>query len=180
MASAPFETAREGWLEFLVKVDGSSRFGAKVEALAAGTHVDVTGPIGNFTLNGVANDAPLVFVAGGTGIAPLRSMIQQAIHDGHEAPISLVYSARSPNEFAYLKDLQGLASAGRLNLTLTLTGRADDWLHARGRTGTEHLAGVLKPRAVAFVCGPPAMVEEIPVALDALGVVPEQIRTESW
>lgn len=180
IASAPFETAREGWLEFLVKVDGSNRFGARVEALASGTRVDVAGPIGSFTLSDVPPEAPLLFVAGGTGIAPLRSMIHEAIHDGHAAPLSLVYSARSPDEFAYLADLQQLARRGRLGLMLTLTGQADDWLHARGRTGAEHLAGLVKPGAVAFVCGPPAMVAELPVALDSLGVSREQIRTENW
>ena len=180
IASAPFETDRDDWLEFLVKVDGSTRFGARVEALAPGTHVDVTGPIGSFTLNGVPPDAPLIFVAGGTGIAPLRSMIHQAIHDGHSAPVALVYSARFPAEFAYLADLQKLARSGRLNLTLTLTGRADDWLHARGRTGTGHLAGLVTPEAVAFVCGPPAMVAEIRVALDSLGLARERFRTENW
>ena len=180
MASAPFETEEQGWLEFLVKVDGSTRFGARVETLSPGTPVDVAGPIGTFTLNGVAPDAPLIFVAGGTGVAPLRSMIHQAIHDRHRASLSLVYSARSPNEFAYLQDLQQLAHTDRLKLTLTLTGQADVWLHARGRAGAEHLAGAIEPRAVAFVCGPPAMVAEVPVALRSLGVSPEQIRTENW
>jgi sulfhydrogenase subunit gamma (sulfur reductase) len=180
MASAPFETAEQGWLEFLVKVDGSTRFGARVEALAPGTRVDVTGPIGKFTLKGVSPDTPLIFVAGGTGIAPLRSMILQATHDRHQAPLSLVYSARSPNEFAYLGDLQQLADAGRLKLTLTLTGQAEVWLHARGRASAEHLAGAVEPGTVAFVCGPPAMVAEVPNALGALGVSREQIRTENW
>ena len=180
MASAPFETLQQGWLEFLVKVDGSTRFGARVETLVPGTRVDVAGPIGNFTLKGVSPDTPLIFVAGGTGVAPLRSMIHQAIYDRHRAPLSLVYSARSPNEFAYLTDLQQLAHTGRLNLTLTLTGQADDWLHARGRASAEHLARAVQPGAVAFICGPSAMVAEVPVALGALGVNRDQIRTENW
>jgi ferredoxin-NADP reductase len=180
IASAPFETAREGWLEFLVKVDGSTRFGATVESLRAGTTVDVTGPAGKFTTGGVPPDAPLLFIAGGTGIAPLRSMIHQVLEDGHEGRLSLVYSARTPDEFAYLADVQALAREGRLALTLTLTGPSDEWLHARGRTGIAHLAAHVRPHGVAFVCGPPAMVAEIPIALESLGVTRERIRTEHW
>ena len=180
IASAPCETASNGSLEFLVKVDGSTRFGAVVDSLPPGTHVDVTDPVGNFTAVGVAPDVPLLFIAGGTGIAPLRSIIHQTIHEGHAGPVSLVYSARTPNEFAYLADFQRLARGNRLALTLTLTGEANDWLHARGRTGITHLSEHVQTGLVAFVCGPPAMVREIPVALESLGVPRERIRTEHW
>jgi ferredoxin-NADP reductase len=138
------------------------------------------GPIGSFTLNGIPSDAPILFVAGGTGIAPLRSMIHQALHDAHPAPLVLVYSARSPNEFAYLADLQRLSRDGQLAMTLTLTGQCDDWVHARGRAGISHLAEYAHPSVVAFVCGPPSMVAEIPVALESLGVPRDRIRTENW
>ncbi|HEX6464183.1 MAG TPA: FAD-dependent oxidoreductase [Vicinamibacterales bacterium] len=180
MASAPAETESLEWLEFLVKADGSTRFGAAVEELAPDTHVDVRGPVGSFTARGVAPEAPMLFIAGGTGIAPLRSMIHQAVHDRHAGPLWLVYSARTPNEFAYLADFQALARGGRLGLTLTLTGPADDWLHARGRTGTAHLSDHVRDGTVAFVCGPPAMVAEVPLALESLGVARDRIRTENW
>jgi len=180
ISSAPFETLREGWLEFLVKVDGSSRFGARVERLAHGTPVDVTGPVGSFTTAGVAPDAALLFIAGGTGIAPLRSMIHQAIAERHQGRLSLVYSARTPDEFAYLADLQTLAGNDLLAMTLTLTGQSNRWLHARGRAGTIHLAEYVRPDVVAFVCGPPAMVAEVPLALQDLGVPQGRSRTEHW
>jgi ferredoxin-NADP reductase len=180
IASAPVETEREGWLEFLVKVDGANRFGATVEAIPRGARVDVTGPVGNFTTTGVRPDSPMLFIAGGTGIAPLRSMIRQALAEDRPARLSLVYSARTPKEFAYLAELEELARDGRLDLTLTLTGQADDWLHARGRTGITHLSEHVHPGTVAFVCGPPAMVEEIPLALQSLGVPRDLVRTEHW
>lgn len=180
IASAPSETDREGWLEFLVKVDGSSRFGAIVEKIPRGARVEVTGPVGAFTTDSVASDLPLLFIAGGTGVAPLRSMVMQAIADGHSGPLSLVYSARTPAEFAYLPELQRLSRESRLALTLTLTGQSDDWVHARGRAGISHLSQHVRPDVVAFVCGPPSMVAEVPVALQSLGVTPDRIRTENW
>jgi phenol hydroxylase P5 protein len=180
IASAPHETAREGWLEFLVKVDGSSRFGAVVEALEPGAVISLGSPAGNFVLPEPSAALPLLFVAGGTGIAPMRSMIVEALHRGHHTRMALVYSARTPGEFAYLEELQQLAGEGRLAMTLTLTGEVGDWAYARGRASTEHLSELVAPGTMAFVCGPPAMVAELPVALVSLGLPRDHIRTDDW
>jgi ferredoxin-NADP reductase len=180
IASAPAETARTGALEFLVKVDGSNRFGALVDRLEPGAPVRVTGPTGNFTLPDLVGVAPLLFVAGGTGIAPMRSMIREALEARHAGPLSLVYSARTPAEFAYLTELRGLADEGRLTLTLTLTGDAQDWGHARGRTGPAHLSNLVTGGTLAFICGPAAMVAELPTALVALGLPRDRVRIEDW
>jgi ferredoxin-NADP reductase len=180
IASAPHETSRDGWLEFLIKVDGSSRFGAIVEGLRPGTPIRVAGPVGTFTLPDLSPGVPLLFIAGGTGIAPLRAMIREALHAGPPAALSLVYSARTPAEFAYVGELRGLADEGGLALTLTLTGHAADWTYARGRTGAAHLADLVTPRTLAFVCGPPAMVADLPAALVSLGLPRDRVRTENW
>jgi len=180
IASSPSETRAHGWLEFLVKVDGSNRFGSVVDHLGANAPVELEGPVGAFTLDGVPPGAPLLFIAGGTGIAPLRSMIREAIASGRGGTLSLLYSNRSPDEFAYLGELKHLAAAGHLTLSLTLTGDAQTWTHARGRAGISHLAELVVPETTAFVCGPPAMVTEVPSALRTLGVAPHHIVTESW
>lgn len=180
LASAPHETARDGWLEFLIKVDGSSRFGAIVDGLQRDTPIRVEGPAGNFTLPDLSPGVPLLFIAGGTGIAPLRSMILEALHAGTQGSLALVYSARTPDEFAYIDELRGLADEGRLALTLTLTGDAADWTHSRGRAGAAHLSDLVTPSTLAFVCGPPAMVAELPAALVSLGLPRERVRTEDW
>jgi ferredoxin-NADP reductase len=179
IASAPFETARHGWLEFLVKVDGSSRFGAIVSDLSPGTRMIVSDAAGSFTLPRDVT-APLLFVAGGTGIAPMRSMIREMLfRDASQRP-SLLYSARSPEEFAYLEEFRELAEQGRLDLTLTLTGNAADWRHARGRAGAGHLESMASPHTLCFICGPPAMVTDVPATLKSLGVPQTHIRTEGW
>lgn len=180
IASAPAETLRHGWLEFLVKVDGSNRFGAIVDGLEPGTPIRVKGPVGNFTLAESASATPLLFIAGGTGIAPLRSMIREALEGRHGGTVALVYSARTPDEFAYLQELRRLADDGRLALTLTLTGGAEEWKHARGRTGTAHLSDLVTPDTMAYICGPPSMVKDVPAALTSIGLPRAQIRTEDW
>ena len=181
IASAPSETIQHGSLEFLIKVDGSNRFGAIVDGLEPDTRIRVQGPAGNFTLSGVSPTTPLLFVAGGTGIAPLRSMIHEALDMGHTGSLALVYSARTSDEFAYINELRELAQRGALALTLTLTGEAaQDWGHARGRTGPAHLSELVRPDTMAFICGPPAMVKELPVALTSIGLPRTRIRTEDW
>ena len=180
IASAPVETRATGYLEFLVKVDGSNRFGARVAHLEPGVPLHVGRPSGRFCVPDEALRQPLLFIAGGTGIAPLRSMIHESLQAGRREAIALVYSARTPEEFAYLDELRNLDSAGKIALTLTLTGDAAEWRHARGRAGDRHLADLATPQTLCFICGPPSMVTDVPQALIRLGVPREQIRTEDW
>ena len=180
IASAPHETADHGALEFLVKVDGSSRFGARVSELLPGTDIAVTNPVGNFIFPADAPGKRLLFIAGGTGIAPLRSMIRHALDAGLSAEIALLYSARARDEFAYLDELRALQQEGRLSLSLTLTGQGEDWEHARGRAGAAHLADLVSAETMCFICGPPSMVREVPQALISLSVPRDRIRTEDW
>jgi phenol hydroxylase P5 protein len=181
IASAPEETAREGWLQFLVKVDAARRFGAAVERLRRGTDIYVQGPAGEFTLPAAPQFQRLLFVAGGTGIAPVRSMIVHALGLSPAPSIQLLYSARSPLEFAYLRELRALARAGRLALELTLTGERGRWRYGRGRAGAAHLERLgAGPQTLAFLCGPEAMVADLTSALTSLGVPSASIRTEQW
>jgi ferredoxin-NADP reductase len=181
IASAPEETAREGWLQFLVKVDSARRFGAAVEGLRRGARIYVQGPAGEFTLPDAPQSQQLLFVAGGTGIAPVRSMIVHALTLSPAPPIQLLYSARSPLEFAYLRELRGLAHAGRLALELTLTGEQGRSRYGRGRAGAAHLQRLgAGPATLAFLCGPEAMVADLRSALTSLGVPVGNVRSEQW
>lgn len=180
IASAPSETVQCGWLEFLVKVDGSSRFGAIVSDLPLGTPLIVDGPAGSFTLPEPLDSRHCLFVAGGTGIAPLRSMIRQIAGTDDHAQLDLLYTARSPEEFAYLDELQAFAREGHLSLALTLTGEAGEWAHGRGRPGVDHLKALVRGDTLAFLCGPRGMVSDVTAALQAIGLQRNRIRSEDW
>jgi ferredoxin-NADP reductase len=180
LASSPAETARLGALEFLVKVDGTSRFGARVTSLKRGHRVVVRGPEGSFVLP-ERPPASLLFVAGGTGIAPLRSMIRHAIESRLASRLRLLYSARTPREFAYVSELRTLARAGALDLTLTVTGEGRRWPHGRGRIGRTVLAPFVEGHdTLAFVCGPRTMLTDVSQTLTELGLEGDRIRTEVW
>lgn len=179
IASAPEEARRDGFVELLIGVNEDGVPGAHL-ALDPGALVDVEGPLGAFTFPPAPEETRFIFIAGGTGIAPLRSMIREYLHRSPEPRPALVYSARTPEEFAYGDELRAMADAGRLDLTLTLTGDAQDWRHARGRTGDRHLAALATPKTVCFICGPPSMVTDVPEALTRLGIPRNQIVTEDW
>ena len=74
-----------------------------------------------------------MFIAGGTGIAPLRAMMRHALRLPHRN-IGLFYSARTPDEFAYEQELRDLARNGEIELRQTVTRALDaDWSGPRGR-----------------------------------------------
>jgi NAD(P)H-flavin reductase len=146
--------------------------------------VDLEGPLGSFIFPELPAQQRLLFVAGGTGIAPLRAMIDHALRHHADARLSLLYSVRRPDEFAFLDELRAHEKAGRLQLHVTVTrdDAASAWAGGRGRIGRSHFEDVLHEPAgtLCFVCGPPQMVAESVATLQLLGVPETQIRTEGW
>jgi NAD(P)H-flavin reductase len=180
IASAPESARRDGWLELLVGVNAEGTPGAHL-TLEAGQMVDVEGPLGSFTFPPAPEERRFVFIAGGTGIAPLRAMLRHALLLPHRN-IGLFYSVRTPEEFAYQQELRALADAGEIELRQTVTRANDtDWAGPRGRLKRDALAELVHdPATLCFVCGPPALVDEMPRLLRELGVPRERIRIEEW
>ena len=180
IAAAPEDARRNGWLELLVGVNADGAPGPHV-ALEPGQLVDVDGPLGSFTFPPAPDEKRFVFIAGGTGIAPLRAMMQRALTLPHRN-IGLFYSARTPDEFAYEQELRGLARTGEIELRQTVTRASDtDWAGPRGRLNRDALAELVHdPATLCFICGPPTLVDEMPKILADLGIPPERIRIEEW
>lgn len=180
MSAAPEDAARTGSIELLVGVDAEGGAGPHL-ALEAGRLVDVEGPVGMFTFPADPVEHRFVFIAGGTGIAPLRAMLRHALAIPRRE-IGLFYSARTPDEFAYEDELRALARAGDIELRQTVTRALDaDWTGARGRINRAALEALVHDAATrCFVCGPPALVEEMPKRLMELGITPDRIKTEEW
>jgi NAD(P)H-flavin reductase len=146
--------------------------------------IDLEGPMGTFTFPESPSHQRLLFVAGGTGIAPLRAMIDHAVRHHSDMQLSLLYSARRADEFAFLEELREHQRAGRLELHATVTrdDAGDGWAGGRGRIGRTHFETVLHDPAetLCFVCGPALMVTDAVGTLRQLGVPDVQIRTEGW
>lgn len=120
------------------------------------------GPFGSFYLR-EESDKPMIFVAGGTGFAPIKAMIMHALHHGVDRPIVLYWGVRSLADL-YLRDLPGQWQSAHPNVTfipvLSDPGPADAW---PGRTGLVHRAVMDDFRDLSgyqvYACGAPAMID---------------------
>jgi ferredoxin-NADP reductase len=182
IASAPEETARHGLIEFLVQTGTDGSAGLTPDLVQPGTPVTVEGPVGSFTFPAHPQERQFVFIAGGTGIAPLRSMLWHTLLAERNGRVGLIYSVRSPEEFAYMQEFQQLEDEGRIDFRHTVTrGTTEGWTGRQGRIDSSCLVGLIAPgKTLCFVCGPPALVGEIPPQLKQLGVKDDQIRMEQW
>jgi NAD(P)H-flavin reductase len=180
IAASPEDARRDGYLELLVGVDADGRPGTHL-TLDTGQLIDVDGPFGTFTFPPAPVERRFVFIAGGTGIAPLRAMLRHALALPHRN-IGLFYSARTPDEFAYERELRTLAGAGEIELRQTVTRASDaDWTGPRGRINRNALEELVHdPATLCFVCGPPTLVDEMPKILTDLGIPQTRIRVEEW
>jgi NAD(P)H-flavin reductase len=182
IASSPESVAELKILELLVGLDHEGSAGSQFATLARGTLFDVEGPIGTFTFPPALSHRRLLFVAGGTGIAPLRAMLDHALRVHPAERISLLYSARRADEFAFMPELRAHEAAGRLELHPTVTRDDLEWAGGRGRIGRAHFEAVLHDRldTLCFICGPGSLVAEAVATLTELGVPRGAIRTEEW
>jgi NAD(P)H-flavin reductase len=177
IASAPIDTAATRRLDFLIKIEPSGRWGHQFETLDVGTALGVQGPFGTFTLPPLPEEDRLLFIAGGTGIAPIRAMIRQVLAAGPRRPMRLLYSAKTADDFAYLTELGEMSKQDGLDLHLHVTRNAP----GAGRVSRVQLAPLVDGEStLCFVCGPASMVDEVPRMLLELGIERRRIRIEDW
>ena len=180
IASAPWELLSTGHLRVLAQVDDTGTPDPHLELAAAGTLLDLEGPFGSFGLPDDIRDG-LLLIAGGTGIAPLRSMLIDQLSRPSRHPIALVYSARSPEEFAFRSELDALRVAGRIGAYFTVTRDPGPWSGRRGRIDEALLRDALpSTRSHCLICGPPPLVTDTRQLLRTLGVSEDRILTERY
>ncbi len=183
IACSPERARETGHLELLIGTEENGDIGEHFAGAAVGSLIDLEGPMGTFTFPDQPKESWLLFVAGGTGIAPLHAMIDHSLRTGLSQPISLLYSARRGDEFAFIEELRRHEAAGRIELHPTVTrDDSTEWAGSRGRIGRAHFEAVVhEPTAtLCFICGPTPLVSESVSTLEALGVPAQQIHTERW
>ena len=183
IACSPEQTLASGRLELLVGRTPRGGLGAHLSGIRPGSAVQVEGPLGTFVLAGRIRSRRVLFVAGGTGIAPLRAMIWTVLTREDPPEIALLYSARTPAEFAYGAEFRRLARQRRITLRQTATrGSGRRWHGHRGRIDQAMLTGlIVEPRfTTCFVCGPDSLVADVPVMLQAVGVPLSRVHYEEY
>ena len=182
IAVGPGTAARTGQLEFLIGIGPNGTPGPHLSSLQPGLRLDIEGPFGAFTFPQALAESHVLFVAGGSGIAPLRAMLHEALEIRPGLRMSLLYSARTPEDFAFAGELAELHRTQRVRVLRTATrGAGPAWDGARGRISRAELEALVdSPETLCFVCGPEALVHEVPRMLRDVGVVPSRIRVEEW
>jgi len=154
------------------------------DELRPGDELELRGPIGGYFVWERSFGGPLLLLAGGSGIVPLRAILRHWAPDERGVPARLIYSARTLDEVIYYSELMQLADQAGLDLQVTLTRQwPDDWTGHRGRINQELLDQVAFPpaeRPLAYACGPTAFVEAAAEALVSSGHEPDRIRTERF
>ncbi len=171
-------------IEFHVRVYPGGRVGAFVsEHMSPGQSLEILGPFGHFGLS--ASDwRPSICIAGGTGLAPIHAMLDEALARGDSRPLHFFYGARSQDELYCLDTLRGWADK-HANFTFTPVlsdePEGSGWTGARGLV-TDVVAAQLQDAfgLEAYLCGPPVMIDAAVAVLETAGFSDSDIHADRF
>ena len=154
------------------------------EELRPGDRLELRGPIGGYFTWTEADGGPLLLVGGGSGVAPLMSMLRYREAIGNRIPTTLLYSSRSWDEIIFREELARLSADPTLRVIHTLTrSHPDDWDGYTRRIDAamlEDAAGEPEAGRLAYVCGPTRLVENVANNLVTLGYPTDRVKTERF
>lgn len=181
LSTSPTE---RGLVQFTTKLRG---FGFKETLRHAdlGLEVELESPRGSFVLP-EDNSQPVVFLGGGIGITPFRSMMRQATDEGLPTSITLLYSAQVPEVIVFRHEFERLPQENpHLKIITTITSpdkSKEPWM---GETGLIDAAKIRAhvddiSNATFYTCGPPPMVQAMQDLLKGMNIAGDHIRVERF
>jgi ferredoxin-NADP reductase len=175
VASSPLEAA----LDLTVRrTPGGLMSPILTDEVEVGRRLSLKGPYGRFLLE----DKRQVWIAGGSGIVPFRSMWRYIDQQGLSTEFDLLYAVKDPEHLIYRSELDALLRSGR-NIAYTFTAHAPiDWTGFRGRIERNMLTRVVADfsEPLFYVCGPPGMCRAVALDLCDLGAQRASIRLEEY
>jgi ferredoxin-NADP reductase len=150
-----------------------------------GTELALDAPWGSFTLHH-KTERPAVFLTGGIGITPVRSIVLQSVHDDTGHQITVFDSNKRPEDAAFLDEFTQVSTDnGRIRFVPTMSrmdGSEPEWSGETGHVDaamlSRHLDDLLAP--IYYLCGPGAMVKSMRTVLEGVSVDSDDIRTEEF
>lgn len=169
-------------ISIVMRLSGSG-FSVNMLNAKPGMKVAVSSPMGNLHLEKNKNISD-VFIAGGVGVTPFRSMINDLLYSGHENEILLFYSNRSKNAAAFLEEFILLAEKHSNFKFIPIIDDVSDseWKYEKGFINSEMLNKYIEDfsKPVFHIVGPPQMVDSIITILQNNRVTDQNIRTEKY
>ena len=177
IASA-YDPQRPGQFELAAAVGAGADV---IDQLLVGEELGIEGPSGAFVWQPRPSPAALL-VGAGTGIAPLRALIEEELARTSHTQLMLIAGHRAPEDVLFADDFARLAKQHpRFRFVPTLTGASAAWPGERGRVQARLHAAVQSLGPLdAYVCGRLAMVSEVVAALEQDGVPAARIRSEGF
>lgn len=175
ISSSPTEG---GNLRVTTRIREESGFKKTLNELPIGTEIEGEGPNGTFELTG-EETGPQVFVAGGIGITPFRTMIKYAHDKGLKIPLYLIYS-NSDSDFVFGTELKEIDSADE-SIKVEFYDSS-----VSGHLDETKIPDILKKwqldiaNCTFWVCGPPAMIDAMEQVLEKLNIVSDHIKSEKF
>ena len=179
IASAP----GAGPLLFATRLTGSA-FKRALSEMTPGSPLDLDGPYGSFTLHHNAA-RPAIMLAGGIGITPFRSMIEDASRRRLPHRITLLYSNNTASSTAFLDDLQRWAADNpnfRLAPTITAGVAGEPWTFQTGLINAAFMKGHVPDPAnsVFYAAGPAGFVTAMTRLAVEIGADPDNVKSEEF
>lgn len=158
----------------------------KLASLQIGTEIEAWGPQGEFVLH-ENYSKPAVFLSGGIGVTPFRSMIRFATDKQLPVKITMFDSNRSQQNILYKKEFDGLAARNKnLKIIYTVTDdSSSEWPGEKGRIDKamikRHVEQHDLDKSIFYICGPPAMLKAMQEMLQQqLRIPKERVKVEEF
>jgi benzoate/toluate 1,2-dioxygenase reductase subunit len=166
-------------VSFLIKSIPGGAMSAYLDRAQPGDRLAMNGPSGSFYLREVAR--PLLFLAGGTGLAPFLSMLHALAEKGCAQPIHLLYGVTRDQDLVLVERLAEFAEK-LPGFSFDTCVAASESTHPRQGYVTDHLdpAKLHDGEVDVYLCGPPAMVDAVQRHFDGLGVKPASFHYEKF
>ncbi|MFM0394028.1 benzoate 1,2-dioxygenase electron transfer component BenC [Paraburkholderia phytofirmans] len=166
-------------ISFLIKKISGGVMSTWLESAQAGNKVELTGPLGSFYLRAV--ERPLLFLAGGTGLAPFLSMLEVLARTNSQQKVHLIYGVTRDLDLVQVDAIETYV-AKLPNFTYSTVVADTESTHPRKGWVTQHMPAeaVNDGDVDVYLCGPPPMVDAVRKHFDDNGVMPNSFHYEKF
>lgn len=173
------------YFELCIKIEEFGEFTPLLQQSKVGAEFDIMGPLGLFKLKNIDNSSTStqVFVAAGTGIAPMRSFIRHLLLNlKYQSEVILLFGVRTSQDILFEEEFKQLCKTySNFKFIITLSRPDDSWVGLRGYVQDHlHNLEIDLESSNFYMCGRTKMVDSVHEKLDLLGIAKENRSHEKF